>query len=443
MPVKYIYGTLGTETIYGSDDRDPTLALDEIIYSMGGNDFIYGGGGNDWIWGAVGLNPLFSSIYVAGGAGDDVIVGFNGHDWLQGDAGNDILIAGNGDDTVWGGDGNDQLWGGAGDDKLVGGFGGDILVGGDGNDTIYGFGVSGAFQSAYDHNYIDAGAGNDVIYTSGTKAIVWGGDGADIISVDGEATVYAGTGDDVIHDTRGGYCTYYGAAGDDTYIIDIFGGLKTIVDLEGNNVIRSSSMNGFNVTTGDGNDTIIGGGYIIAGGGDDFITPARNAYVFDGSGNDTINDALGRTVYHMDAGVDSFDLCNVASLVVTERQYTSFRGQLFDLGYSITTTTSLASMIIYDDLVDVGPGNMDTFVDFKAAGAENVYIFDTYNETGRYNRVVSDPIRDNIWYDDALGTDVTWYNDANGDLLMQNGQGIFAKFIGVTASDMNLAFHYF
>jgi len=38
---------------------------------------------------------------------------------------------------------------------------------------------------------------------------------------------------------------------------------------------------------------------------------------------------------------------------------------------------------------------------------------------------------------------VYWYNDSGGDLLMANSQGIFAKFIGVDAADMNQAFHYY
>ena len=91
--------------------------------------------------------------------GDDIFVGTTANDRMYGYAGND---------TISGGDGNDLIRGGAGDDTLNGDDGNDLLIGGDGNDTLNG------------------GAGNDLlIITDAVFAALDGGDGYDILQLDG------------------------------------------------------------------------------------------------------------------------------------------------------------------------------------------------------------------------------------------------------------------
>ena len=439
------YGTTGADTIYVNSTRDPSLAFDTIVYGLGGPDTIYGGDGNDWIWAASGDA---SAVHFTGGAGDDVLVSFEGADWLQGDAGNDTLIAGDGDNTLWGGDGNDQLWGGAGNDKLVGGAGSDTLVGGDGNDTIYGFGDAG-YQSAYDSDLMIGGNGNDLIYAEGFKAQVYGGDGDDIINVSGEATVDGGAGNDWIVDTGFLFCTFNGGPGNDVYEFSQLQNYTpvTIFDQQGSSTVIAKmadlTPSQLSVTTGNSNDWIEGAGYTVAGGGDDIIKPAYGGYVFDGAGNDSIVETGGHNVYYAGPGIDSYNLRNPVAEQITQPVVVYFRGMAFPQGYSDTTTNDYSSQVFYSDPAAVSAGNLDIFYNFNAIGVENISITDTYNEQGRHQVTDNGPIRDQIWYSHSLGTDVYWYNAPNGNLMMANSQGIFAEFIGVSATDMNAAFHYY
>lgn len=73
-------------TIYGTEDNDNIVAMDEQGIKIIGN------GGDDE------LN---------GGGGDDTLVGGKGNDRLNGNGGNDSLDGGSGDDCLSGGDGND------------------------------------------------------------------------------------------------------------------------------------------------------------------------------------------------------------------------------------------------------------------------------------------------------------------------------------------------
>ncbi|MGE0259096.1 MAG: calcium-binding protein [Alphaproteobacteria bacterium] len=452
MPTDIRYGTSAADTIFGLDvQHDPNVTYDEIIYGMGGADTVYAGGGNDWVWGASGdASPL----HFYGGAGDDVLIGFEGDDVLQGDAGNDVLIGGNGNDGLYGGDGDDQLWGGAGNDYLVGNLGSDVVDGGDGDDTLYGYGYGGLydFPSAYEQDTLIGGNGNDIIYAQGKDA-VFAGSGDDIISVIdsfGAPGIFdGGDGNDAFHiDRATTWGTFTGDAGDDIYIFDgafigLFGA-KTVLDDQGaNTVIAAAGQSNLTVMMGPGNDWIEGAYVTYAGAGDDVIKPTLGGTVYDGDGDDTIIDTRGQAVLYMGAGIDSVSLRVPVAEVVTAPAFTSFRGAAIPLGYSNTETNDYSSEIFYNSPDAIGPGNLDIVTNFNAIGFDSFSITDTYNEKGLYQVTDNGIIRDSIWYDDALGTDVYWYNDASGDLLMANSQGIFAKFIGVDAADMNQAFHYY
>lgn len=443
MATSILFGTTGADTIIGSDTDDLSLVWDEIIYGFGGADHLYGGGGGDWIWAAPGD---LADVFMAGGDGDDALVSFDGDDWLQGDSGADILIANAGDDTLWGGAGVDQLWGGAGADRLVGGHGSDVLVGGEGDDVLYGFGDE-PWPSAYDNDVLIGGAGSDTIYAAGFKTVVFADEGDDIVVVTGEATVYGGAGRDWIVGDSFLFASFYGGAGDDVYLINARVNYtpQTIVDLEGaSTVVAGLGGAELSVTTGDNADWIEGAANIDAGGGADVIKPWYDGFVRDGAGDDAIIEASGRVAYTMGPGIDVYDLRDVVATQQTYRVYTYFRGVAYDAGYSATTTTSYASQLIYDHPAAVAAGNLDIITDFDATGTvHDITIYDVFNDLGRRQVTDNGPIRDRVWYDDALGTDVTWVNDANGDLLMSNSQGVFAKFIGVAAADMDLAFGYF
>lgn len=209
--INLVYGTAGTETLYGTNSRNPAITFDEIIFGNGGADVIYGGGGNDWLWASSGD---FSPVFFYGGNDNDVLVTFEGNDFLSGDAGNDILISGAGNDQLYGGDGNDSLWGGSGADAAYGGNGNDIIVGGlaadIGADLLYG------------------GDGNDVVIGGASSDAIYGGNGNDSLwGGEGDDALYGGFGTDVLvggngNDTLvsyGGYSTLIGGGGADRYTL--------------------------------------------------------------------------------------------------------------------------------------------------------------------------------------------------------------------------------
>jgi len=142
---------------------------------------------------------------------------------IFGTAANDVLAGTTAADRIEGGAGNDRINGGAGDDEILGGVGADILTGDAGNDRIYGEdGNDGVYGGGGD-DFVDGGVGDDILFGDGGNDTLIGGVGNDRIS--------GGIGNDTI-DGGAGNDTLNGEAGDDTFVW----------------------------RTGDGQDTIIGGG---------------------------------------------------------------------------------------------------------------------------------------------------------------------------------------
>ena len=177
-------GGLGDDQLYGGTGND-TLNGDD------GDDQLYGGSGADTLNGGIGFDYLIAegqntpnssspdapgTINVLnGGAGNDQLQGGAGDDQLNGDADHDTLNGGDGDDTLNGGIGTDTLDGGAGSDTLLGGAGDDILR------------TGGSYPLAQGSmtDTLSGGDGNDQLflsdgsYSSGDKAVLTGGLGAD------------------------------------------------------------------------------------------------------------------------------------------------------------------------------------------------------------------------------------------------------------------------
>lgn len=105
--------------------------------------------------------------------GDDVIMGHETQtlpEQLSGGAGKDLMLGHAGADRLQGDTGFDLLLGGTGRDTLSGGLGNDILVGNAGR------------PSADRGDVLRGGAGNDLLLADGDGAVLWGGNGADIIA---------------------------------------------------------------------------------------------------------------------------------------------------------------------------------------------------------------------------------------------------------------------
>ena len=255
---------------------------------------------------------------------------------LSGGAGTDVLYGGDAGDVLDGGDGNDQLSGGGGDDVLIAGTGVDRIDGGDGIDTVVLDSEDGDFVSVnlsrewqYSGdgwnqivnvenvvtgggadiikgndigNVVESGAGNDWVYANGGDDVLIGGEGIDrLFGGDGNDTVLYETDENLVIDLN----SEWQLGNDGTSE-----GIDKLVDIE-------------NVTTGSGNDVLIGndGANVLTGGdGDDTLTGGDGADVFrfyssEGASTDVITDFT--------VGEDSIELIDDTTGEVAQAQITT------------------------------------------------------------------------------------------------------------------------
>lgn len=236
-----INGGSGTDLLEGRDGDDTLNGgnSSDTLQGFDGNDILLGGEDGDLLEGMDDNDVLFGdrgNDTLMGGSEDDLLLGNTGSDLLDGGLGQDLLNGGNNPDTLFGGEGHDILFGGAstdqldgqeGDDILVGGAAADTLLGGDGNDTLSG-GFTGIdisqpgtvdWPAAFDDLILDLGpeqfaallsdptvdpltdprfAGIDLTTPASGDAsdILDGGDGDDVLYLDGDDTGTGGDGSD-------------------------------------------------------------------------------------------------------------------------------------------------------------------------------------------------------------------------------------------------------
>lgn len=334
-----------TATHAGSEDVDSLQGFDNVIGSSGadritgnsGDNLLIGGRGNDILIGGAGDDTL------AGGAGTDRLDGGAGRDTIDYSENTNALRLDLATQTVtfpgktWTpevfksienattGSGNDTLLGDSGANVLDGGLGSDLIRGGAGHDTVSyashdvavsvslltGVGTiigSNVRDRLIGIENITGGDGNDLLRGSAGANVLDGGDGND--------TVIAGAGNDTIHLTAGSDIIN-GGAGSDTVVVDLgydaypdldfsewwdeSNGLATVTydggtevdllaDLANGRIIsytgpavRGRLTNVENVTTGAGNDIVIGSDAA------NVISVGHGANVVDaGRGNDLI-----------------------------------------------------------------------------------------------------------------------------------------------------------
>ena len=252
-----IRGGDDADTLTGTEGADEIVAGGgaDIVNALGGDDTVDAGTGNDTVYGGAGDDTI------DGGAGDDILYGDGDDDTISGGAGNDAIFGNAGDDELRGDDDDDVISGGAGDDEIEGGDGDDIAFGGAGSDDIdMGDGddfIGTSDDDGSDDNY-DGGAGNDTVsFAADTEGVTVNLDEDD----NDEFAIDANT-----------------ARGDDT-------GEDTIEGIE-------------NVTTGSGDDVIIGqtgeANVIDAGAGDDLVIGGEDDDLVGGAGVDTLRISMTR-----------------------------------------------------------------------------------------------------------------------------------------------------
>jgi hypothetical protein len=240
----------------------------------------------------------------------------SGNNSLLGTTGNDVIYGLGGDDTLDGGAGNDTLDGGTGNDTYIIDSLLDVVNErtNEGTDTVRasvnytlaanlenlnltGTGLNGIGNTANNllsdnggNNTFDGGAGND--------------------------TIQGNAGNDVIVNSLG-VDSINGGDGNDTFVLD-FSTFTNALEFDGSNDSDTlsngttyTSIEIFNLTSGAGNDLLIGGSFndnLLGSGGDDYLDGSLGNDSLDGgSGNDTIFGNLGNDTLLGGTGNDSLD----------------------------------------------------------------------------------------------------------------------------------------
>lgn len=309
------FGDDGNDTIHGTH-------FDDLIRGRGGDDNLYAGAGNDFVDGDSGDDKLY------GDEGDDALLGANGNDDMVGGSGNDNLRGGNGADYLSGDgfsagtSGDDSLYGGAGDDSLDGGGGNDILDGEEGADQMQGgdgddlYIVDNGFdhvieldndgtdtvQSSVDFNL---GVGLEHLTLTGTGNINGDGNQLDNIIIgnagENRLTSYSGA--------SSGVDVLLGGAGNDHYLV---GDGTTIVELAGNGTDYVESFASLVLSANVEHLTLLGTASIDGTG-----NPLANT-IIGNSGNNLLIGGAGIDRLEGGAGNDTYDIDNVADVVVEE-----------------------------------------------------------------------------------------------------------------------------
>jgi Ca2+-binding RTX toxin-like protein len=337
MAFNVINGTDKAERLDGTIRRDLFLmgGGNDSAFGWVGNDKIYGEAGNDLLWGSTGNDSIY------GGAGDDEL---HSDSYTQGYS--DELYGGAGNDHIYCEDAADYSYGGKGNDTVTIYFNvGGAASGGDGVDTLEMHYIGSSLNAAgqnYDASVIlsgpDAGAtaGPDSMVLQGFEILnittymgddtVQGGDMADRIDVfTGADVVRAMGGDDVVKYRTGKAANLDGGDGDDIlYVQGIESSPTLTVLVTGTSATDGlgSVMTGFEHwyvqgSAGDdraelgashdrftgwwGNDTGLGmGGNDQVGGGfgDDSLD--------GGDGSDTVSGGQGFDTLTGGSGADSF-----------------------------------------------------------------------------------------------------------------------------------------
>ncbi|AKE63138.1 Alkaline phosphatase [Microcystis aeruginosa NIES-2549] len=344
-------------TINYTDANNGTVSNGETIKEIESFN-LYLGSGND----TVNLSAATGVIYAEGGLGNDNITGGKAYDNLHGGEGNDTLDGGDGRDGLYGEEGDDYLQGGTDNDNpdywngnwqvggLYGGAGNDTLDGGDGDDYLDpGEGIDSVIGGAGNDqvllnyssdtnsltiNYTDAnngtvsngetikeiesfnlylGSGNDTVNLSAATGVIYaeGGLGNDNIT-GGKAydNLHGEAGNDTLDPGLGSdYAD--GGTETDTLKVDYFSLSTNITSTVPNNGGGTISTTGnsvnyvniekFDITTGSGNDNLIGGNLddtLKGGAGDDILNGGTGVDILQGGvGDDSyIIDELGDTI---------------------------------------------------------------------------------------------------------------------------------------------------
>ncbi len=356
-----VTGTNFNDVITGGSNRDQITGYDghddlrggsggDRISSNGQGDTVIDGGdgddqinlyGNSWATGLFGDG----SWTVDGGFGHDTVI----LDWAFGNSSavnieltvDGVLTGTSGTQsvsgvsieriTVYGGSADDQMTGGSGMDSLAGNDGDDILNGGGGDD------------------FLGGGAGDDILN---------GGDGNDRYVIQGGGSI------PWVRDFSG-----FDVSGGEFQLADGFGGLDTLISIEGVSFTGSTAND---VLTGSmGHDSLVGadGDDVVNGGaGDDRVDGGLGwDQLFGGEGDDTLIGTASQApnAAQVDDGNDLFD--GGAGNDTLDFSFNVERELYVNLADGVATGAGLG----YDTLVSIENVNGGQQADFIVGSSED------------------------------------------------------------------------
>ena len=332
------------------------------------------------------------SLIDISGARSGVVVGFGGADTIIGSQGPDILAGGPGDDVIRGNGGFDLIRGGPGDDIIDGGDGNDIIDGRRGNDFVDG----GPGNDLYRVDFVSVSIGALIDASRGPTINGGDGDVDTIVGIErfelsggrGNDTLIGGMGNDFLRG-NGGNDFVDGGPGFDSYKIDVFDGLSTLIDASRpasivaglGDVDTVVGVERFEITGGDGNDTLIGsaGSDILSGGpGNDLLTggPGGLDLLQGGTGADRIVfNSLGDSP--IDPGGFGVDFVSDFKQPEGDRfqlPAAVMSTGLFNAGTVVAPNLNAAVNLVYADRCSLIPGA-------QALGAKQAAFFTFTNRT--------------------------------------------------------------
>jgi hypothetical protein len=280
---------------------------------------------------------------------------------LSGGDGDDILTGGVADDILDGGDGENVLNGGAGNDVIIssgldrvdGGVGVDTLIIGRNADDDGVLSVNLSREWQYTGEGWAYVSGIENVTTGAGEDMIQGNDVANVLdSGDGDDWLYAGGGDDVL---IGGEGTdrLFGGDGNDTVVFTSSDDLTVDLNEEwqGGNLNTSEGMDKIidveNVTTGAGNDILIGNteaNALDGGDGDDILS--------GGDGDDTLTGGSGADVFRFYAS-EAMSTDVITDFVVGEDKLELVNNTTDIIGDAVITTDANGSTVTWDELTIV------------------------------------------------------------------------------------------
>ena len=166
LPVAVGWGLYEIFTPKDDDNGNESLSKTvngEFTGTEGANNFV-GGAGNDTLSGLGGKDTIvggYGNDVIDGGFGSDHLGGGAGHDIVSGGENNDYIFGGFGDDTLNGDNGDDSIFGEIGEDLIDGGEGSDFIDGGNNDDIIGGFSEADILKGANGNDIMLCNNGDD------------------------------------------------------------------------------------------------------------------------------------------------------------------------------------------------------------------------------------------------------------------------------------------